>query len=184
MLQCSKVFLVGSQGRKTYNPEEFDEDIRHERQESTASAIQTEVRVISDQFKRPAEKPPRLDESESLSSSDETTRLLQCPKVFLVGSQGRKTYNPEEFDKDRTSDASPVFSVSLPFKKRKFNIPESTTSSTEDGNGEAMKQSTCDNQPAKESSATTECTEADNVTEPADLDSVFTSERYLYIMQH
>ena len=178
---------MAARAEKTYNPEEFDEDIRHQRQESTASAIQSEVRVISDQFKRPAEKPPRLDESESLSSSDETARLLQCPKVFLVGSQGRKTYNSEEFDEDRTSDASLVFSMSLPFKKRKFNIQESTTSSTEDGNGEAIKQSTCDNQPANESAATTECTEgteADNVAEPADLDSVFTSERYLYIMQH
>ena len=122
----------------------------------------------------------------------------------------------------RTSDASPVFSASLPFKKRKFNIQESTTSSTEDdnseaikqntcdtqsvilnksaaniqesttsstedGNGEAIKQSTCNTQPANESTATTECTEgteADNVAEPADLDSIFTSERYLYIMQH
>ena len=46
----------------------------------------------------------------------------------------------------RTSDASPVFSASLPFKKRKFNIQESTTSSTEDDNSEAIKQSTCDTQ--------------------------------------
>ena len=84
----------------------------------------------------------------------------------------------------KTSDASPVFSMSLPFKKRKFNIQESTASSTEDGNGEAIKQSACDTQPANKSAATTECTEADNVAEPADLDSIFTSERYLYIMQH
>ena len=48
LLQCPKLFLVGSQGRKTYNPEEFDEDIRHQRQESTASAIQSEDRVISE----------------------------------------------------------------------------------------------------------------------------------------
>ena len=84
MLQCPKVFLVGRQGRKTYNPEEFDEDIRHQRQESTASAIQSEVRVISDQFKRPAEKPPRLDESESLSSSDEAA----SSHVFSAGATG------------------------------------------------------------------------------------------------
>ena len=72
-------------------------------------------------------------------------------------------------------------------RKGKFNIQESTTSSTEDDNSEAIKQSVCDTQPANKSAATTECTEgteADNVAEPADLDSIFTSERYLYIMQH